>query len=77
MDVQIEWSSIAKVKYTLLIATFESVRRLSWQTYVGWRVHLLPRAIRCDVGERPLELDVQLIAGMAVIGHHVFGGRSQ
>ena len=77
MDVQIEWSSITEVEHALLIATFESVRRLSWQTYVGRRVHFFPRAIRCNVGEPTLEPDVQLIAGMAVIGHHVFGRRSQ
>src|SRR5215813_10112435 len=43
----------------------------------SWSVNFLPCAVGSDIGECPLQPDIQLVARMTVIGDYVFRGRSQ
>jgi hypothetical protein len=75
--MQVEWPPVAKEKHALLVPTFESVWRLSWKADVGRRLHLLAGAISSDVGERPFQPKIKLVAGVTMIWDDIFRRRSQ
>jgi hypothetical protein len=76
VDFIIERPRIADIKHAGRFPTLQGVWHIPRETNVGVPAERRGGAIVSNIGKVPLDPDVELITGMAVVGKRIVGGEA-